>query len=180
MTEVWKDIEGYEGMYKVSNLGRLYSYKRYRTKGGYTYGKECNGYKEFYLCRGKDDHIRKYVHILVYEAFIGKIPKDYVVHHKNHNKKDNRVENLELLSDSEHKIKHSKEDYNNKKEKLHRKSYSISQYTIDGEFIAEYQSAKEAELKLGIEQSLIRSCCSGHKKTCYGYVFKYNKDLIAA
>lgn len=54
-------------------------------------------------------HIRE--HIYVFEREYGKIPKGFVVHHKNFNKQDNRIENLQLMSSKEHKVLHSKINY---------------------------------------------------------------------
>lgn len=188
MQEIWKDIEGYEGLYRISNLGRVYSYPRYHTKGGYTFGKKCNGYLEFFLCRSKDDHIRRYMHILVWEVFNGPIPKGYVVHHKDHNRHNNCIDNLELLTDSEHKKRHSTEDYESKKEKMLRHSVKshlrpIVQYTLEGEFVAEYTSIKEAASKNKINQSNISKACIGINKTAGGFIWKYkdnNNNLNAA
>lgn len=188
MQEIWKDIKGYDGLYKVSNLGRVYSYPRYRTKGGYSVGTCCNGYLSFTLCKTKDVHIRQYIHILVWEAFKGSIPEHYVVHHKDHNKHNNNIDNLELLSDTEHKRMHSTEDYESKREKIakgitEKKSIPVVQYTLDGQFVAEYKSATEAEKIVGLKQSYICRVCKGQRNQTGGYVWKYkdnNNELDAA
>lgn len=176
MEEVWKDVKGYEGLYKVSNLGQIYSYPRKGTKGGYTYGSEdVSGHLKIGLWKNKVCEV-KGVHCVVYEAFVGKILKGYHIHHKNHNPKDNRVENLELLSPSEHIKGHIKEHID-KFVKGHTKKYSkaVIQYTLDGDFISEYPSIAECERQTGVPTSNICNCCKGKIKTAGGYKWKYKE-----
>lgn len=106
--EIWKDIPGYEGYYQVSNLGRIKSSERI----SYNHGKfpflrrekilklgVCRGYLTVGLSRdGKGKN--KTVHQIVAMAFLGHKPCGYekVVNHINHIKTDNRVENLEIVS----------------------------------------------------------------------------------
>lgn len=97
--EVWKDIPGYEGFYSISNQGRVYSHItgkcRSDVKSGY-------GYRAIELSDFQHKKHRFYIHRLVALAFLG-TPQcpDYVVNHKNLNKSDNRVENLEWVSQAE-------------------------------------------------------------------------------
>lgn len=168
--EIWKPIKGYEGKYEISNYGRIYSYPRCGTKGGYTCGYDDGlGYKRF-------DYLNKRVQILVYETFVGPVPKGYDVHHKNHIKTDNRVENLELLLSNEHRKMHLK-NYKDKRIENIKKSSSkpIIQYTLDGEFVAEYPSIIEAARQNHIFYQGICACCKNKQKTAYGYVWKYKE-----
>ena len=95
MAEVWKDVVGYEGLYQVSNLGRLKSAPRPRTKGGLLKPQyDRKGYLTFGLCKNGKSKMAK-IHRLVAEAFIpnpGKLPE---VNHKDEQKDNNCVENLE-------------------------------------------------------------------------------------
>lgn len=114
--ETWKDIENYEGLYQVSNLGRVKSLKRYincdakitsghgANRTGYwrqdTILKEVNrsGYKYVMLCR--DKHHKSYaIHRLVAQAFIPNPNNLPQVNHKDEDKSNNVVDNLEWCTD---------------------------------------------------------------------------------
>lgn len=91
MIEEWKEINGFED-YKVSNFGRV------NLKTKITYGYITNyGYREVCLYNGKS-RFKKKVHRLVGEAFIDNINNLYTINHKDENKENNFVENLEWMS----------------------------------------------------------------------------------
>lgn len=132
--EYWKSVPEYEGLYYLSNRGQLYSTPRQGGGGFFDGNKIPNGYKNFTLTKdGKS--VSKSIQQWMWITFVGPIPKGYDIHHKNHNRQDNRLENLCLM---EHK-KHIKE-HNDK---------PILQYTLDGVFVKEYQSRTEAEQEIG-------------------------------
>jgi hypothetical protein len=89
----WKNIEGYPG-YQVSIMGEVRNGKRI-LKPYYVVGGKYLGIS---LPQGK----RAYLHILVYTAFEGSIPKGYHVHHINNDPSDNRLENLLAVTPWEH------------------------------------------------------------------------------
>ena len=103
MMEEWRPVVGYEGLYEVSNTGQVRSLDKYDTKGRFLRGKtlkllECtNGYLMIGLNK---NGIRKVylVHRLVAEAFIERFDGLYEVNHKDENKKNNSVDNLEWCS----------------------------------------------------------------------------------
>jgi len=101
--EIWKDVVGYEGVYQVSSLGRVKSFQRYPVVGRILKpGKTTAGYLQVVLCRdGEQQH--KLVHRLVAEAFLPRSPGNNEVNHKNGDKADNRVENLEWVTSSENR-----------------------------------------------------------------------------
>ena len=104
--EIWKDIEGYEGLYQVSNLGRVKSLDRIDCRGQHLKGKLIKPlptkqeYVRVGLCK---NGIRKHfmIHRLVAQAFI---PQHITVNHKDGNKSNNTVDNLEWLSQKENNI----------------------------------------------------------------------------
>lgn len=174
INRIWKPIKGFEGIYELRDDGLIYIYQRKGTKGGYTYGYKSNLHYGITMSK-EGEEIQKRVHILVYETFVGTIPKGYVVHHKNNNGYDNRVENLCLMLRSEHQKLHGK---NNTKRMIglavsQRKS--VIQYTIDGEYINEYESTAEASRQTGINQGSISNSCLGRCKTAGGFKWKYKE-----
>jgi NUMOD4 motif-containing protein/HNH endonuclease len=128
--EIWKDIPEYEGLYQVSNMGRVKSLDRWitqkysREKGYYNrlmLGKiinpfsDKNGYQ--YVSLSKDNKVKRgCVHYLVLKTFIGERPSSYDCNHLNGQKNDNRLENLEYCTKSDN-LKHSYRVLNRK----HRK-----------------------------------------------------------
>ena len=158
--EIWKDAYGLK-YYKVSNLGNIRSVTRKGAKGGLIKPHPCcGGYLCFTICENGKKSYKK-VHIAVWEAFNGKVLNGYDIHHKNSDRQDNRLCNLEMLEKTEHRKKHPK-------------GKAVRQLTKNGEFVAEYPNAMEAERQTGIYGSHIISCCLGGKyKSTGGYVWQF-------
>lgn len=92
--EIWKDVLGYEGLYMVSSIGRV---KTVKTGLIRKHSDDRHGYKRVTLCENRR---RKtvYIHRLVVEAFIGAIPKGFEVNHKDEDKSNNTLDNLEICT----------------------------------------------------------------------------------
>lgn len=168
--EEWKNIEGYEGLYQISSYGRVKSVERvveYIYKGKkrsrfakeklLKYGEVKRGY--LYVCLWNNGEYKcLFVHKLVAKAFVPN-PNDYnVVHHIDHNPKNNRVENLIWMTNEQHYLEH----LNERGEAVRNsKSITVYQYTLNRKLVAVWKSASEAAKTLGLEKSAISSCCRG-------------------
>lgn len=157
-----------------------------------------NGDKQYfpgkYLTQGVSDNYLKVtlsksnkqrtfrVHILVARAFIPNPENKPEVNHIDGNKKNNKVNNLEWNTRSENELhayknglakpsdkqkqavaKYAKENYSKK----------VVQYSLNGEFIKEWNSMHDVWRELGIRPSYICRCCKGLRNQTYGYIWKY-------
>lgn len=176
MREIWKDIEGYEGKYQVSNFGRVRSLN-YNQKGivkELKLVKHSRGYR--YVSLRKDGQTQHYfVHRLVYETFIGPIPDGMVVNHIDEDKTNNRVDNLNLLSAKENTnwgtaIKRMSKSHKGMAAPQFEKV--VVQLTPDGKPIKEYRSftlaAKDVGVSVGaISQAVRKGFVSGGFRWAY-------------
>jgi hypothetical protein len=99
MKEIWKDIKGYEGLYQVSNLGRVKSFKG-KTPVIFKLNSAVTGYKECALRKDGNKEVIG-VHRLVVMHFLPPQPDKPWVNHKDGDKINNRVDNLEWSTPSE-------------------------------------------------------------------------------
>jgi len=149
MEETWKDIEGYEGLYQVSNIGRIKS-KR----------------KTFLS------------HRLVACSFIENVYNKRTVNHKDGNKQNNCIDNLEWNTYSENHT-HSYKTLCRKSwmigrtGKLNHNSKSVLMYGKDGVFIKRFYSIMDAERETGIKNSSIVENLKNRNHTAGGYIWKY-------
>lgn len=152
MNEIWKDIEGYNGLYQISNLGRVKSLGR-RGKGCSLEDrilKHAINKDGYHLVNLKDiNHVAKWftVHRLVAIHFIPN-PNDYKeINHKDEIKGNNIVTNLEWCT-REYNVSYGtvrERQSNNKKGQSNEwLNKPILQYSIEGEFIAEFDSTTQA------------------------------------
>ena len=174
MEEIWKDIEGYENLYQVSNFGNVKSYYSEKILKQVT---QNVGYKCVNLYKNKISKTYL-IHRLVAQAFIENPQNLPCINHIDEDKTNNRVENLEWCNQqynnnyANHNEKLSKSLYEN--EKLSKK---IEQYTKNGVYVNTYLSSLDAERKTGISSTGINRCCNNVKyyKTAGGYVWKYKQ-----
>ena len=161
--EIWKDIKGYEGLYQVSNEGRIFSV----INSIFLKPIENNGYYTVSLYKNKKPSINN-IHRLVAEAFIPNPNNLPCVNHKNEIKTDNKVNNLEWCTYQYNNT------YNNKAKKIAiKESVQIKQYDLNGHFIKEWINAVEASKKLNILPTSINNCLKGRSKTSGGYIWKF-------
>lgn len=165
--EIWKDIPGYENVYKISSFGRAKSLKRNKeiilkqTIDKYGYCRINNIYKRY---------IR--THRLVAIVFIENKFNKKLVNHINGIKTDNRVENLEWVTAKEN-IRHAWSTG------LCNKRYiPILQYDLNGNFIKEWVSGTHASKELNIDNKYISACCVGILKKTHNFIFKFKKKYV--
>ena len=144
--EVWKDIKGYEGLYQVSNMGRVKTLAHVTIcKNGIMLpvkerilepGKKRNGYLRVDLCDGRDKTKQFYVHRLVCEAFHKNLENKPCVNHIDENRANNAASNLEWCTYRENN------NHGSRTARIAKtQSKSVGQYTTDGELVKVWQSA---------------------------------------
>lgn len=161
--EEWRDIKGYEGLYQVSNEGRVKGLKRNNLRKF-----NDNGYGYYMVLLSKDG-IKKplYVHRLVAEAFIPNPDNLPQVNHKNELKHQNNVDNLEWCSNKYNM------NYGTARERTSEKQRKeVHQFKLDGELVKIYNGINTCA-EFGFEPSCISQCCNGVRKTHKGYIWKY-------
>jgi hypothetical protein len=178
MTE-WRDVDGYEGYYQVSDLGQVRSLPRLIQQGKrkvFIKGRilkqnsDTNGYQIVVLSK---DGIHKScrMHRIVAEAFLPNPEGKTEVNHINGNKKDNRAVNLEWNSRKENVI-HSQQNGLAKAPPAPIKK-KVLQFSKDGNLIKVFDSIKIAGESTQIDTSDICNCCRRNRKSAGGYVWKY-------
>lgn len=192
--EIWKDIDGYNGLYQVSNLGNVKSIERFRTNGkGWFIQKprilktgKRNGYLIVNLC--KDGVVKTFkVHRLVATHFIPNPENKPEIDHIDINPLNNRVENLRWVTHKENMnnpLSREKQSISMKgkpslKGKENKQSKPIFQLDRYGELIKKWDSVMDVERELGLKHQNIchnaldkSSNCGGYK---WGYVDDYEK-----
>ena len=186
MEEIWKDIKSYEGLYQISNTGKIKSLERYKDNHSKKQlvkekiRRQIISKTGYYTCMlTKNGNLKLFkVHRIVAEAFIPN-PNNYpIINHIDGNKLNNNVSNLEWCSYSHNE----KEDYKLgliKNNTYGLKKYTdnlkkkIKQYDLKGNFLKEWNSVSEIKKELNYETTNICSCCKGKRKTAYGYIWKY-------
>ena len=164
--EVWKDIDGYEGLYQVSNLGRVKSLKN---KKILKYSKNYKGYCQINLY--KNGKRKKYcIHRLVALGYVNNILNKEQVNHIDGNKENNCVYNLEWVTCSEN----NKHAYKIGLNKSHTER-KVNQYDKEGNFIKTWESIRDFLRKnnLSLKSSTISRCCKHKIKSAYGYKWEY-------
>lgn len=177
MEEIFKDIQGYEGLYQVSNYGNVKALKKEQKMptGGIYYRKEkilssnitYNGYLNVRLfkegSKGKGKGFG--IHRLVAKAFIPNPKNLPQVNHIDGNKQNNYVDNLEWCDASfnqEHALK----------ERL-KKVHKVEQYDLNGNYIKTWNSIKDITTEFKVSHVAIISNIKGKTNSCKGYKWKY-------
>ena len=158
----YRDIEGFEGRYQITNNGDVWSLLSKRFLKTYT---TPSGYLTVGLKDGNRKQYTKKVHRLVAMAFIDNPENKPCINHLNEDKTDNRVENLEWVTIKENN------SYGTRMDKIRK---PVSQYSLTMELLNTYNSTVEASKNTGIPSSNIVNCANGKLKTAGGFFWKYN------
>ena len=184
MIETWRDAIGYEGLYQVSNLGRVKSLSRYIDRCDYPfYSKERilrhgvmpkHRYSIVILYKNKKRET-VYIHRLVGEAFIPNPENKPQIDHIDTIRTNNRVENLRWVTRSENLSNPITNDrmskVGKKKGQQDVRSKRIGQYTLDGDLIKIWIGINEIRRRTGFTN--VSSCCNGRYKQSNGFIWKY-------
>lgn len=173
MTEIWKTVKGYEGLYEVSNLGNVRSldYHNWGVVRNLTPVMDCYSYMRVCLCKNNKQR-NGLVHRMVAQAFLENPLELPQINHINENKSDNRVENLEWC-DCLHNNNHGTRNERISKSKRNTKCKKVIQMDLQGNFIREWVSLNEIMRVLGFNAAFVARCCHGVKPTAYGYRWQY-------
>ena len=194
MIEQWRtavyDGIVYEGLYKVSNLGRILSLN-YRNTGKaelMTPSTNTNGYFQVGLRKNGETNWC-YVHRLVAETFLPNPEGKPQVNHKDEDKTNNFVflnedgsvdkekSNLEWKSPKDNCNHGTRNERIAKANTNGKKSKRVLQLSLTGELIREWESTMECE-RNGFNHSAVVACCRGERKTHKGFRFMYYDDYI--
>ena len=157
MTEIFKPIKGYEDLYEVSDLGNV----RNKASGKLLKPrKNRRGYLRVVLYKGDGTHKEYLIHRLVAKAFLPNPLNLLEVNHKDFNKLNNSVDNLEWCS----------RQYNAE----YSLSKPVNQFSLDGRLLNTYKSTMDAQRQTGIPNQNISECCNGGRyKSAGGFIWKF-------
>lgn len=163
--EEFRSIQGYEGIYQVSGYGRVKSLKFGKEKFLKPIANSC-GYLYVRLCKDGKSKCQN-IHRLVAQAFIPNPLGLPQVNHKDEDKANNRVENLEWCDRSYNC------NYGTRIQRVSEvRSKQVYQYSLNGELVAKWLSTAECG-KNGFNQAAVSDCCNNKRKTHKGYIWKY-------
>lgn len=177
LDEEWKDIKDYEGLYQISNYGRVKSLAN-KSNHKYVLILKISISRYCRISLNKNSKTTSFdIHRLVANAFIPNLNNYPVINHKNGIKTDNRVYNLEWCTQrykTIHAIKTGLKKAN--KNEQNNKSMPILQLDLDNNILNYFPSIMEAERKTKIKNANIARACKKHINAC-GFKWRYVNDV---
>ncbi len=175
--EIWKDIEGYEGLYKVSSDGRVMSF--YRGEKPLFPLRTTSGYLMVYLTKNRKAKY-KAVHRLVASAFVPNPHQKTQVNHIDGNKHNNCANNLEWVTPSEnvlhaHRVLCVPSSMLSRKGENNKNSIPVCQYDLNGNFLKQWAGVSDAARGIGCNPCQIQNVIAGRSLTCHGFMWSYIK-----
>ena len=173
MQEVWKDVVGYNGLYLISNFGRIKNrngliMKQKPSKDGYV--------RILLFMNGK--YKAEYTHILVAKAFLPKPEGKSEINHIDANKSNNTLRNLEWVTRREnhfHAVALGLKPENPTKGKSYEENPRVKpiyQYDLQGCFIKKWKSIREPASYFHCDPNSISRAINGERKSCKGFIWK--------
>ena len=200
MEEIWKPVKGYEGLYEISNQGRLKSlphevhrrgYGTILVKGGILkLHYNLNGYHIHLLCKQGAKPYCSRIHRLVAETFIPNPENKPCIDHINGIRDDNRAENLRWCTLKENcnfalARKHGSEAKMGEKNGMYGRSgkdspshKGVLQYDLHGNFIKKYYGIAEAQRETSVQFKNISKVCKGERNSAGGFIWRYEDDMF--
>lgn len=178
MREIWKDIKGYEGLYQVSNMGQVKRLHTAESKGIGNYERKEHllkqrqnnkGYMLVDLYKGNKRE-QVLVHRLVATAFLQKPYGCNIINHIDENPKNNNVGNLEWCT-QKYNMNYGTTPYRIGK----GNSKPIKQLDRQGNIVARFTSAMQAQRETNVSNGCINDCLKGRRKTAGGYIWQYDQ-----
>ena len=197
ISEIWRtavyDGETYEGLYKVSNLGKILSLNYKNTGKAELLTPSDNGYGYFKVGLSKNGKTKNcYVHRLVGETFLENPEGKPFINHKIEGD-EGKTMNMVIFNEDgtineekttiEWVTAKENNDYGTHNERVSKAmtngklSKRVLQLSLSGELIREWESTREIERQLGYSHFRISDCCLGKRKTYKGYIWKYKETL---
>ena len=180
MEEVWKPVEGYEGRYEISSLGRLRSYAQDRVNGKIKTGNlDAKGYLSIMLYDGRGNKKVHKMHRLVASAFIDNPDNLPQVNHKDEDKTNNRADNLEWCT-NEYNLRYGTHYERAAKANECCPTTSVKVFSVDDDGNVElFDSIGEAERRTGNSHCNIVRVLKGRRPRCGGRRWFYANDIDA-
>ena len=186
--EIWKWIPGYEGLYAVSDYGNVISFSKNLSGRKISMKNSSGGYFCFVLYDRSKNKSTISVHKAVMRAFVGECPDGYEIHHKDGNKQNNVLSNLEYITPKEHnKITLSRNPH--MLDGMHSAKRTggkgiVQQYSQGGELLGEFNSGMEAQRITGVKSQNIWQVINKTplnkkgktRKRAGGYIWKLKEE----
>lgn len=177
----WKSIKGFDG-YFINQLGEIKSIRSFKGKRKIILKPQKNqqGYITYNLMRNGKVY-RKTLHRLLMETFVPNKNKLPCINHIDGNILNNSLDNLEWCTfghneKEAYRLKLKKPAWQNKKDIKHPCSKKVNQYTLNKNFIKQWDCISTASKELNILVTSICNCCSGRSKKAGNYIWRYANE----
>lgn len=170
--EEWRPIPNFEGLYEVSNLGNVDSLNYHMTKKRKRLKARLDIHGYYWVCLFNKQKVKRFkIHRLVALCFIQNPDNLPCINHKDENRQNNRVDNLEWCTYQYNNT------YGSRIEKVNEKKYiPVIQLTKDGDFVARYKSIRDAAYANGLENGNICAACIGKRDFAGEYRWRYENE----